>query len=127
MEGRKQPTRCSNKMKPEGNRCPKCQGFYDWGEGLGRCVCCGFHWNPPIEPKVIRTPHCAYKCCLVPIPSYERVYCPKHEREIVDEQAWRNLARQKAYVRKFGGHYDTDHIRLSVPIMVKQRPEKGVR
>lgn len=111
-----------NTKKPNGNVCPKCSGFYAWVDPGGRCLCCGYHYNPPLERNLFSI-HCAFKCCLAPIPSHDRIYCPKHEGEIVDEQAIRNIQRQKRYVRKTGGMQDEGQIRLNSPIMVKLKAQ----
>ena len=112
-----------NDIRPIENFCPKCSGFYLWTEGTGHCLCCGYMWNPQINRQLFTSPHCAFKCCLAPIPKYERIYCPKHEGEIVDAQAMRNIDRQKRYVRKVGGMQDDGQIRLNAPIMVKLKAQ----
>lgn len=110
-----------NTILPQGNVCPKCSGFYSWSDPHGHCLCCGYHYNPPLERNLF-TIHCAFKCCLASISSFETVYCPKHDGEEIDQQALQNIEKQKRYVRKTGGMQDDGQIRLNAPIMVKLKP-----
>jgi hypothetical protein len=107
-----------NSQKPEGSCCPKCAGFYLWGDENGRCLCCGFHWNPTIQPKGFKIPHCCFGQCVKPIDRFEQIFCPTHAREMVNAGARKNIQRQRNYTKR-KGNQEEGAIRLNAPIMVK--------
>lgn len=107
-----------NKTKPEGNLCPKCSGFYDWTTHEGRCLACGFVYNPPLPAVEFKVPHCCFGQCVRPIKKIEDIFCEVHRGEIVGEGARRNIHRQRTYTKRKGNQED-GQIRLNTPIMVK--------
>lgn len=111
-----------NNKKPEGNDCPKCSGYYAWAEELGRCLMCGYVYNPTIQPKGFKIPHCCFGQCVRPIERFEQVYCPVHAGEIVNQATMENMKRQKNYTRR-KGNQEEGAIRLNAPIMVKLKAQ----
>jgi len=107
-----------NKTKPVGAHCPKCAGFYDWSTPYGRCLMCGYAWNPTVQPKGFKIPHCCFGQCVRPIDKLEQIYCPVHFGEIVNQHTLQNMKRQKNYTRR-KGNQEEGAIRLNGPIMVK--------
>ncbi len=111
-----------NNIKPEGNYCPKCAGFYDWTTPEGRCLMCGYVWNPTIQPKGFKIPHCCFGQCVRPIDSMEQLFCPVHCGEVINEAARKNIQRQHKYTKRKGNQED-GAIRLNAPIMVKLKAQ----
>ena len=107
-----------NNVKPIGSHCPKCGGFYDWSTSEGRCFMCGYVWNPTIEPKGFKIPHCCFGQCVRPINCFEKIYCPIHSGEIVNHDTMKNMQRQRNYTKR-KGNQEEGAIRLNAPIMVK--------
>jgi len=112
-----------NTTKPQGNLCPKCSGWYDWSTLEGRCLMCGFMWNPLIVPQVrFKIPHCCFGQCVRPIPDIKNIFCPIHEREVVTNHTVNNINRQTRYTQR-KGNQDDGQIRLNAPIMVKLKAQ----
>ena len=113
--------------KPEGNSCPKCSGFYLWSEENGRCLMCGFAWNPKRALADFKIPHCSFGQCVKPIPRFEQIFCHVHSGEIFNENTRKNIQKQKNYTTR-KGNQEEGAIRLNAPIMVKlkQRYRKTV-
>lgn len=112
-----------NKTKPEGNLCPRCQGWYDWSTAEGRCLMCGYVWNPLVVPQVqFKIPHCCFGQCVRPIPKLENIFCSNHAGETVGEGTRANLLRQRRYTQRKANMED-GQIRLNAPIMVKLKAQ----
>ena len=107
-----------NSTKPTGTNCPKCDGFYSWTEPFGRCLMCGYAWNPTIATSLFKIPHCCFGQCVRPIDTLEQVFCPNHVGEAVNESAKKNIEKQRRYTQR-KANQDDGQIRLNAPIMVK--------
>lgn len=112
-----------NNIKPEGNLCPRCGGFYDWTEQQGRCLPCGYRWNPALDLPKLRTPHCAFGSCLQPIDSIEKIFCLVHQGEIVDRVVRENIGRQRRMKTKIERHAE-GQIRFNTPVMVRLKKKR---
>jgi len=110
-----------NAIKPEGNLCPRCTGFYDWSTLEGHCIMCGYVWNPIASPIGFKIPHCSFGQCVRPIDRFEQIFCPVHSGEMVSEETWKNIKRQRNYTKR-KGNQEEGAIRLNAPIMVKLKP-----
>ena len=108
----------NNATKPVGNECPKCRGFYEWLSELGRCLNCGYEWNPPIPVPEFKIPHCCFGQCVRPIEKIEQIFCERHQGELVRGQVLKNIAQQRRYTTR-KANQDDGQIRLNAPIMVK--------
>ncbi len=111
-----------NKTKPEGNLCPKCAGWYDWTTQEGRCLMCGFVWNPRMPMAEFKIPHCCFGQCVRPIGRVEQIFCQVHKGEMVNEYTRKNIHRQQMYTKRKANQED-GQIRLNAPIMVKLKAQ----
>lgn len=112
-----------NNIKPCGNACPRCAGYYDWTNEQGHCVICGYRWNPQLILHELKTPHCSAGRCLRPIARLEQIFCVVHQGEIVDRVVRKNIGYQKRRRTK-AEHTGDSQIRFNAPIPVRLK-KKG--
>ena len=113
-----------NNVKPIGNACPRCSGHYDWNEHQGRCVICGYRWNPALDLPKLKLPHCAFGSCLQPIDRIEQVFCVIHQGEIVSAVVRQNIGMQRRWKTKVERHTES-HIGFNAPITVRLKKKQN--
>ena len=113
-----------NNIKPIECECPKCQGFYDWTEDQGRCIICGYRWNPAIDLPKMKFPHCSFGACLAPIERIDRIFCMIHQGEIVDAVVRQKIGHQRRIKTKVERHAESQ-IRFNTPVMVRLKKNRA--
>lgn len=111
-----------NDLKPVNQMCPKCGGHYVLGNEDHRCMNCGYRYNPPITHDYLERPHCCFGQCVTPIGDLKRIFCHKHQGEVIREDTIQCMKKQQRrdWAIDRLGDVGTRH---SMPVMVKLRDE----